>query len=75
MPKNVIESELTEGSGSPLGNGDGGGSTAVVSLGSDNLVIMARSQIHSLTLPGVEMACDVDSSADGSSWRLLGIVY
>jgi hypothetical protein len=52
---------------------DGRGTAALVSLGGDDLVVELSAQVHTLTLPGIEVAGGIDGATYGSSWGLFGV--
>jgi hypothetical protein len=57
----------------PSRDGDGRGTAALVSLGGDDLVVELGAQVHTLALPGIEVAGGIDSATNGSSWCLLRV--
>jgi hypothetical protein len=56
-----------------LRDSDGSATAALVALSSDDLVVVLASQVHVGVPPGIEVARDVDTTADRSSGVLLGV--
>lgn len=49
-------------------DGDSSGTAALITLRSDNLIIMLSTQTHPMLCPSVEMAASSDSPANASTW-------
>ena len=52
---------------------DSSSAAALVALRRDDLVVVRISQVHVIPPPSIEVACNVDLTADSSSGVLLGV--